>query len=171
MAGTLIPQGRELVYYAQSYPSLHPLILQLRLNRVFESWYFLALLVLLCLNLCLCSVLRIRSVVRAGRGETERAARMPDTVHLNGEGLEKLHAYLHDRHCRSERLGDATIYRRHSLGRYGSFITHLSILLTVIFGALALYTPTVTDQSCMPGESITMPDGAIPALPAGSAGR
>ena len=29
----------------------------------------------------------------------------------------------------------------------------------MIFGALALYTPTVTDQSCMPGESITMPDG------------
>ena len=28
-----------------------------------------------------------------------------------------------------------------------------------MFGALALYTPTVTDQSCMPGESIRMSDG------------
>ena len=38
-------------------------------------------------------------------------------------------------------------------------MTHLSILLTLVFGALALYTPTVTDQSCMPGESIRMNDG------------
>ena len=159
VAGTLIPQGRELAYYAQLSPSLHPLILLLRLDRVFESWYFIALLALLCLNLCLCSLLRIRNVVRAGRGETERAAGMPDTVCLSGEGVEKLHAWLKDRRCRSETLGEATVYRRHSLGRYGSFITHLSILLTVLFGALALYTPTVTDQSCMPGESLALPDG------------
>ena len=159
VAGTLIPQGREVSDYAQLYPSLHPMILLLRLNRVFESWYFLALLVLLCLNLCLCSLLRIRNVVRAGKGETERAAGMPDTVYLSGEGVEKLHAYLKDRGCRDETLGGTTVYRRHSLGRYGSFLTHLSILLTVLFGALALYTPTVTDRSCMPGESVTMPDG------------
>ena len=159
VAGTLIPQSREVAAYVQLYPSLHPLILLLHLDRVFESWYFLALLALLCLNLCLCSLLRIRSVVRAGRGETERAAATPDAVYLSAEGVEKLHAWLKDRRCRGEKLGETTVYRRHGLGRYGSFITHLSILLTVVFGALALYTPTVTDLSCMPGESVTMPDG------------
>ena len=51
------------------------------------------------------------------------------------------------------------IYRKNSFGRYGTFITHLSILLTVIFGAAALYLPTTIDQTCVPGESITMEDG------------
>ena len=159
VAGTLIPQGQEASWYAQNYASLHRVILLLRLDRIFESWYFLALLALLCLNLSLCSLLRIRSVVRAARGESERAAGMPDAVLLSTEGTEKLHAYLKDRRCRGEKLGATTVYRKHSLGRYGSFITHLSILLTVVFGALALYTPTVTDQSCMPGEPVTLSDG------------
>ncbi len=159
VAGTLIPQGREIAWYARNYASAHGIILLLRLNRVFESWYFIALLVLLCLNLSFCSLIRIRNVIRAASGEAERMADMPDTVLLNSEGMEKLQAYLKDMHCRRDVLGETTVYRKHGFGRYGTFITHLSILLTLVFGALALYTPTVTDQSCMPGESIFMPDG------------
>ena len=159
VAGTVIPQGREIAWYAQTYRSFHGYILLLHLNRVFESWYFIALLVLLCLNLSLCSILRIRSVVKAAKGETERAAKTPDTVRLTPEGMEKLREYLTDMHCKAMDAEGTTIYRKHSFGRYGTFITHLSILLTVVFGALALYTPTVTDRDCMPGESIFMDDG------------
>ncbi len=159
IVGTVIPQGREIAWYAQTYRSFHGYILLLRLNRIFESWYFIALLVLLCLNLSLCSILRIRTVVKAAKGETERAAKTPDTVRLTPEGTEKLREYLTDMRCRAESVGEATVWRRHSFGRYGTFITHLSILLTVIFGALALYTPTVTDRDCMPGESVFMDDG------------
>lgn len=159
VVGTVIPQGREIAWYAQTYPRRHAWILTLGLNRVFESWYFIVLLALLCLNLSLCSLLRIRSVVRASRCETARAAGLPDTVRLSAEGVEKLREYLGSIHCRGETVGDATVYRKHSFGRYGTFITHLSILLTVIFGALALYTPTTVDRACMPGESLVMEDG------------
>ena len=159
VAGTVIPQGREVAWYAQNYPSAHPVILTFRLNRVFESGYFITLLVLLCLNLSLCSLLRIRTVVRASRGEAERAAAMPDTVLLRPEGVEKLRAWLEDRHCRSVGLDGTVVYHKNGIGRYGTFLLHLSILLTLVFGALALYTPTVTDQSCMPGESIVLEDG------------
>ena len=145
VAGTVIPQGREIAWYAQNYPSAHPVILTFQLNRVFESWYFITL--------------RIRTVVRASRGETERAAAMPDTVLLRPEGVEKLRAWLEDRHCRSVELDGAVVYHKNGIGRYGTFLLHLSILLTLVFGALALYTPTVTDQSCMPGESIILEDG------------
>ena len=96
VAGTLIPQGREIAWYARSYASAHGIILLLRLNRVFESWYFIALLVLLGLNLSFCSLTRIRNVIRSARGEAERTAGMPDTVLLNAEGMEKLRAYLED---------------------------------------------------------------------------
>ena len=159
VAGTVIPQGREVAWYAQNYPSAQPVILTFRLNRVFESWYFITLLALLCLNLSLCSLLRIRTVVRASHGETERAAAMPDTVLLRPEGVEKLRAWLEDRHCHSVELDGAVVYHKNGIGRYGTFLLHLSILLTLVFGALALYTPTVTDQSCMPGESIILEDG------------
>ena len=159
VAGTVIPQGREIAWYAQTYRSFHGVILLLRLNRVFESWYFIALLVLLCLNLSLCSLLRIRNVVKAAKTETERAAGTPDTVRLTPEGVEKLREYLTNLRCKSETLNGATVWRKHSFGRYGSFITHLSILLTVVFGALALYTPKVVDRDIMPGQSVFMEDG------------
>ena len=159
VVGTVIPQGREIAWYAQTYRSFHGVILLLGLNRVFESWYFIALLVLLCLNLSLCSLLRIRTVVKTAKTETKRAAALPDTVLLNPEGVEKLHAYLTAMRCKKESFGEASIYRRHSIGRYGTFVTHLAILLTVVFGALALYTPTVTDRDCMPGESVFLEDG------------
>ncbi len=159
VAGTVIPQGREIGWYAQAYRSFHGVILALRLNRVFESWYFIALLVLLCLNLSLCSLLRIHRVVRGAKTEAARAAALPDAVLLRPEGVEKLRARLEDMRCRREEIDGVSVYRKHGFGRYGSFVIHLSILLTVVFGALALYTPTVTDRACMPGEFILLPDG------------
>ena len=159
VAGTVIPQGREIAWYAQTYRSFHGVILLLGLNRVFESWYFILLLALLCLNLSLCSLVRIRSVVRAAKGEMARAARTPDTVLLTPAGVEKLRDYLSQLHCKREEHDGAIVWRKNSFGRYGSFLTHLSILLTVIFGALALYTPKVVDRECMPGQSIFMEDG------------
>lgn len=159
VVGTVIPQGREIAWYAQTYPRRHAWLLTLGLDHVFESWYFIVLLVLLCLNLSLCSLLRIRSVVRASRDETARTAGLPDAVRLSAEGVERLREYLGSIRCRGETVGDATVYRKHSFGRYGTFLTHLSILLTVIFGALALYTPTTADRACMPGESLVLEDG------------
>ena len=159
VVGTVIPQGRDVSYYAQTYRSFHGYLLLLQLHDIFHSWYFLALMALLCLNLSLCSLARIRSVVYAARVEAERAAMLPDQVRLKPEGVEKLREHLTALRCREESFGEVSVYRKHGFGRYGTFVTHLSILLTVIFGALALYTPRVQDLPCMPGESIFLDDG------------
>ena len=161
VAGSLIPQGREISYYAQTYRSFHGAILLLQLNRVFESWYFILLMILLGLNLILCSLVRIVSLVRDRDKISQKAAALPDAVCLRPEGIRALEDHLVNRRCRVERFGNARVYRKNNLGRYGSFLTHLSILLTLVIGALALYTPTVIDQSCLPGQALTMADGAL----------
>ena len=159
VVGTVIPQGREVAFYAQTYRSFHGVILLLGLNRIFQSWYFIALMALLCLNLTLCSLLRVRALAKSGRFGGEAAARLPNTLSLDAAGLDAVHAHLRALHCREERFGETTVYTKNAVGRWGTFLTHLAILLTVVFGAVALYSPTVTDQSCMPGESIFLPDG------------
>ena len=159
VAGSLIAQDKALSWYAQSYPSLHGVILALRLNRVFRSWYFITLLVLLCLNLSLCSLTRIRAVVRARQGEEERMAAMPDQIRLSPEGLERLRRQLAAARFRMKDLGTVQVYRKNAIGRYGTFLIHLAILLAVLFGAAALYLPEVVDQSCMPGETLILADG------------
>ena len=164
VAGSLLPQERGVAWYAQNYPQLHGLILTLGLHRVYQSWYFLTLLGLLCLNLTLCSVLRLRRVVLAGQTEAERTAALPDRAALPPEKLEAFRAALLRRGCRETRVGDAAVYRKRGWGRYGSFLTHLAILLTLLCGAAVLFLQQVTDQSCLPGDSVQLPDGAAVAV-------
>ena len=158
-AGTAIPQNREVSWYAQTYQSLHGVILALRLHDVFHSWYFQLLLVLLGLNLTLCSLVRIRSVSALRRTETASLLERQAETALSAEERELICRNLRAMRCREESAGDALLFRRNGFGRYGSFLTHLSILLTLIFGAMALYLPRITDRSCLPGEALTMDDG------------
>lgn len=157
--GSVIPQEHEAMWYVQNYEGAYAPILKLGLDHIFSSWYFIAILVMLCLNLILCSIVRIKTVVSSSRTERERAAKLPDTVRLTPEGMGKLRDHLAAMRCQSEKIGESEIFSKNSFGRYGSFLTHLSILLTVIVGAAALYLPQVTDQTCLPGESVMMPDG------------
>ena len=160
VVGTVIPQGREISWYAETYRSFHGVILLLKLGDVFHSWYFQLLLILLGLNLTLCSLVRIRSVARARKTETDALLRLPDQFSLSAPQRDAVRSGLLTMHCREEEAGNgARLYRKNGFGRYGSFLTHLSILLTLIFGAAALYLPQVTDQTCFPGESLTMEDG------------
>ena len=157
VVGSVIPQGRELSWYVENYPGSHPLLLVLKLNKVFESWYFLLLMALLCLNLILCSVMRVFSLVRSEKGYLAAGAALPVSARLSAAELAQLEQHLTGIGCRRTDFGESRVYDKHRLGRYGSFLTHLAILLTVLFGAAALYLPQVTDLDCMPGESVLLP--------------
>ena len=159
VVGTAIPQGREIAWYAQTYQSFHGTLLMLKLNDVFGSWYFQLLLILLGLNLTLCSLVRIRTVSAAKAGEREALCRMPQSFQLDKMQHKAVQEGLRAMRCREEAEGESLIYSKNGFGRYGSFITHLSILLTIIFGAMALYLPKTVDRSCLPGESVRMDDG------------
>ena len=159
IVGTVIPQGREIVWYVQNYPRAHAWLLMLRIYDIFNSWYFQLLLVLLVLNLTLCSLLRIRNVVKAKGKELDLLLRQPQRFQLTQRQREKLRDEMSAMRCKVNIQGDTEVYRKNSFGRYGSFLTHLSILLTVIFGALALYLPQSSIQYRIPGESIQLEDG------------
>ena len=157
VVGSVIPQERAAAWYAEAYPAWHTLLLALRLNRVFKSWYFLALLSLLCLNLTLCSLLRALAVFCGPQTLVEGCARMKTLVQLTPEGLTKLEQHLQSTGCRMTDCGGARVWHKRLYGRFGSFLTHLAILLTILVGAAALYLPQVVDLDCMPGESVVLP--------------
>lgn len=162
--GSVIAQGNTPDWYVQTYPDWHGVILKLGLDDVFGSWYFITLLALLCLNLTLCSLIRIRNVVKASKKAAASAAERKTKVFLSAEGTSQLRQLLEERHYKKEVFGETTVYSKNSIGWYGSFVTHLAILLTVLFGAAALYLPKVTDQTCFPGESLPMEDGTSIAV-------
>ena len=159
VVGSVIPQGEAVSFYAKKYQEAHGYILLLGLDDVFHGWFFITVSALLCLNLTFCSILRINNVVRAAKTERNRAAVMPDEKTLTARGMELLRGALEQRRCNKTERSGVTLYNKNGFGRYGTFLVHLSILLTVIFGVAALSLPTVTDRSCFPGEALTMEDG------------
>ena len=156
IVGSLIPQNEGPMTYVRAYPNHYSLIFALDLDHVFTSWYFIVLVVLLCLNLTFCSIIRITKI-KAMHPEIA-AAKVHAVEKLTPEGVEKVHQYL-GKSCRKEVHDDITVYTKNHVGRYGTFLTHLGILLTMIFWAMAMYMPKITDQTCMPKESITLDDG------------
>ncbi len=59
--GTLIPQGQAPDFYMQHYGGLTGRIITvLSLHRLYQAWWFLAMLLLLCLSILLCAVKRLR---------------------------------------------------------------------------------------------------------------
>ena len=157
---SLLPQGNDLPYYAQNYPRLYLFIYRTHLFDVFKSWYFILLVGLLCLSMLACTAGMLRRALRAGgREELEKAASLPNAEPLDAAGLEKLRLYMASLRCKEEKIGEAYVFHKNGFGRWGTFLIHLSILLTVVFGAMALYLPRVQDLGCRPGDSITLEDG------------
>ena len=158
LAGSLIPQNEAVMTYVREYPKYYSAIFFLQLDHVFTSWYFIAAVILLCVNLTGCSLLRAGRLFRK-----EDPADVPDVtaVKLDKEGTDEVRALLEKERCRRTEIKDGSLYLKNEYGRFGSFLTHLGILLTVIFFALAMYLPEIIDRTCMPGESLTMDDGTV----------
>ena len=92
--GSVIAQGNQPDWYVQTYPDWHGVILALGLDDVFGSWYFIVLLALLCLNLTLCSLVRVRNVAKASKNAASAAAARKTKVFLNPEGITQLRQLL-----------------------------------------------------------------------------
>ena len=160
VVGTLIPQGNAADWYAGNYPSAHKAILALQADHLYTSWYYILLMAMLGLNLMLCTVTRLRVLLRTQNDEIERAARLPVVQKLAPADSDRVRAMLRARRCDEREIEGATMFSKRRFGRYGSFVTHLGILLTLIFGAAALYLPKVSDVDCLPGDSVTVEGGA-----------
>jgi len=160
VAGSLIVQQREPMEYVNRYGSdAASVILALRLNDVFSAPYFLVLMAALCLNLTLCSLVRFPKMLKAGGQLLSRAQAAPLDQRLEHGQMQKVEAYLKRNHYHPVSKDGRSIYAKHFIGFGGSFVTHLSFLLILVVGALAVTTAEVTDQTVMPGETLTLKDG------------
>ena len=156
LAGSLIAQRQAAMRYVEAYGSrTASLLIGLGLDDVFHTWYFYALLGLLCLNLTLCSLARFPVTLQAAKRLRERAATAEAVHPLRPGEAERLRERLK---ARRFALKDG-VYCKHAAGFYGAFLTHLSILVILVFGALALMTPEIQDLTVMPGGTLTLGDG------------
>ena len=160
VAGSLIvQQGTPMDYVKRYGADTAQLIMALKLNDVFSAPYFIVLMAALCLNLTLCSIVRLPRSMRAAAALRQQAEKAAVQQPLNEAEARKLFAYFEKRRYRCEEHDGAKIYSKNMAGFYGSFLTHLSFLLILVIGAAAVVTAQVKDQVVMPGQALELQDG------------
>ncbi len=139
--GTIIPQGNSMNYYEINYSeNIYGLIKAFNLDNVYSSWWFIALIGLLCLNLILCSLVRFKNIyglIKRGPNLKVELEAKDTWIEINGEGLEivKLFNKMEFKNIKEDKSNEYRVYysEKNKLGYLGSWLTHLGILLIIIF--------------------------------------
>ncbi len=163
--GTLIPQGKDPLFYIASYGEAGANIIRvLLLDKLYHSWYFLSLLVLLALNTGACAVKRFRVSLELLRKPVEprtaeEIAQLPTQAKLGAHLFEKLEEALKHRRYRVRREGTQLIAYKNLWGRLGIDILHVSLIIILIGGIVGGLLGFESFQVAHKGETFTVPQG------------
>ena len=155
LVGTLIEQGRPADFYEHVYGGWSKVILAVNADDIYHSVYYAGLFFLLSVNLLCCSTLRIGKVKKAKAMLLDRAEKSGMACDMPAEGAEDALKKLGFKDAGSGR------FVKRSLGLYGSFLTHLGMVL-LIAAAVCTFTLIETREEDVPvGESVTLDDGSV----------
>ncbi|MBR2661841.1 MAG: cytochrome c biogenesis protein ResB [Clostridia bacterium] len=158
-----VSQGQTYEYYAAQYGErMAGLILALRLDDAFHSWWFIGLSTVLCINLFCCNLIRLPALMK--RAE---AFAKPDgmttgiTAEAAGDGdPHRLFAALHMPKAKED--GDGRIFAAgNKAGFWGAWICHLGILLLILGFALGQMTMKQYTVYALPGQTKEMGDSGL----------
>jgi cytochrome c biogenesis protein len=150
LLGTIIPQQQAAAFSARLQPAVLAIFQAFQLFNVYHSAWFILLLVLLAVNLIVCSLDRFPSAWRQFRGGgapdgMQRLADFPPeriiaTVMPPAEEASRLEALLRKRCGRIQKVetpqGFILAGGKGAFSRFGVFVVHLGVLL-LIAGGLA----------------------------------
>lgn len=156
ISGTIIEQGESLKFYQQNYPEDPALfgflswqvILQLGLNQVYRTWWFLSLLVLFGSSLTACTFNRQFPALKAARSwkfyhQPRQFQKLALSVSLPGKQSAKIQQLLQQKGYRvftANNTENNSLYARKGImGKIGPIIVHAAMLIILggaIWGAL-----------------------------------
>jgi cytochrome c biogenesis protein len=181
--GTIFPQGEHFSFYVERYGLQFAMILEiLDINDMYYSFWFKALLILLCINLIICTYTRLPAVFKILRHDNfdikkknwvNKQSIILHSISENNIAVDNVTETLKKtkKTFRSKKIGDDHLffYETSKWSRLGAYIVHLSILVIVLGAIVGNYfgfkafvmlpegqsTKTVYDQKN--SESIPLP--------------
>ena len=150
--GSLVPQGEMFDQYRNAYSErTAAFILAFHLDDVFHSWWFVALVALLCLSVLLCNLTRLRSLIRVTKSAAspEHALSETPTASVSGVAdpapvMKRLRFF---RPVQTTVDGKTILFGyRNRPGFWGAWICHIGIVLIVLgyaFGQMTLFSTEV----------------------------
>lgn len=164
VAASFVTQGQSYEWYAQTYSDgAARLIVGLRLDDAFHSWWLLTLTVFLCGNLLLCNLTRAKSLVARTRRAADPAAALNGPSDVSAEGVTDPLAVFE--RLRLPRPRTCTVEGRKVLfsvknraGLWGPWVCHLGILLLIVGFAFGQFTHREYMVSGLPGDTSPIGD-------------
>ena len=162
-----VPQGLAYEQYAAQYGERTAgLILALRLDDAFRSWWFIGLSAVLCLNLLCCNLIRLPALLRriTAFADPEKAAETGNAAAEGNGDPGKLFAALRLPKPVEGRTGDGreTLFAAGSrAGFWGAWVCHLGILLLILGFALGQITMKQYTVYALPGQTKEMGDSGL----------
>ena len=143
--GTVIEQDQSIEIYKMNYPLTNPifgflswdLILQLGLDHVYKTWWFLTLIFLFGLSLILCSFLQQLPSLKIARRcqffrTTEQFYRLKISTILNNFSLNKILSRLKNKKYSIFQQKNIVYCYKGLTGRIAPIIVHFSMILVLL---------------------------------------
>jgi cytochrome c biogenesis protein len=175
IVGTLIPQGRSAAEYAARYGSLSGLFTGLQLTHLYQSVWYLALLLLFAVNTIVCTLSRLGPKWRrAFRPAPETDAksvtsmrasarfRVPLTIAAARDRVAealKARRYRLDESAHDEKI--VIRARKRRLGWFGSDIVHLGLLVIIAGGLTSGLGGRRAELALVDGQTADVPHAAF----------
>ena len=149
--GTLIPQGRSAQEYLARYGQLGGLFQKLQFTRLYQSFWYIAILALLSLNIIICTLVRLspklRRAFRPKCGldpKSVQVLKVKDRIKMAlapAAALQAIRAELGRHHYRvrehAAEKKNCLLARKRILGIFGSDVVHVGLLIILAGGIIS----------------------------------
>ena len=163
-----VTQGQSYEYYNAQYGERTAgLILALRLDDAFHSWWFIGLSAALCLNLLCCNLIRLPLLLKRSR-----AFANPESFISSGSGVTEACGSEPEKLLKALGMPDAKEMKtadgrrilfsvRNQPGLWGAWVCHLGILLLILGFALGQMTGKQFTVYGLPGQTKPLGDTGL----------
>jgi len=170
--GTFIPQGSNNKFYIDNFDSA-PIfgfldgekVLNLQLDHIYTSFWFLFTLILLCISLAACSFRRQIPSLKSSlkwieyKSEKKLSKLQLTTSHpinQDGEHISKVDLLLKKRGWKTYKFKSHISARRGLIGKIGPLVVHIGLIVLLIGSAYGSFTSQSTEQYLLPGETLDL---------------
>ncbi|MBO4360717.1 MAG: cytochrome c biogenesis protein ResB [Eubacteriaceae bacterium] len=159
--GSVITQNQTYSYYSQQYGERGAaVIVALHLDDAFHSWWFIAITSFLCVNLLLCNILRIQSLINRTRKASEYET--PDATFSEYPGVTDPEGILRSlRMPDPKKDGGRLVSNTNTAVLWGAWVCHIGVLLIIIGFALGQMTHREYVAYGVPGETLPVGDSGL----------
>lgn len=164
--GSVITQGQPYAAYAEQYGERTAgAIMALQLDDLFHSWWFVVLSAFLCLNLIMCNLVRLPSILKVMKREADPAGSLgkDGIVQVAGirdpDGFMKAMGFYKVQSGENENPWKFSVKNR--IGLWGAWVCHLGILLLILGFGLGQATKEEFTVYGLPGDARAVGDTGI----------